>query len=129
MPAESRRISNRELSSRDLASRSADLMLDKKAKEVIIMDLRGLTSITDFFVMGTGESDMQVKAIVDHLNEKMRSEDTKPFHIEGYDKLSWVLIDYIDVVAHVFLPETRDYYRLERLWADAKVSEITDSGT
>ena len=129
MPAESRRISNREPSSRDLASRSADLMLDKKAREVIIMDLRGLTSVTDFFVMGTGESDMQVKAIVDHLNEKIRSEDTKPFHIEGYDKLSWVLIDYIDVVAHVFLPDTRDYYRLERLWADAKVSEITDSGT
>ncbi len=129
MPAESRRIRNRELSSRDLASRSADLMLDKKAKEVIIMDLRGLTSVTDFFVMGTGESDMQVKAIVDHLNEKIRSEDTKPSHIEGYDKLSWVLIDYIDVVAHVFLPETRDYYRLERLWADAKVSESTDSGT
>jgi len=129
MPAEPRRISNRELSSRDLASRSADLMLDKKAREVIIMDLRGLTSVTDFFVMGTGESDMQVKAIVDHLNEEIRSEDTKPFHIEGYDKLSWVLIDYIDVVAHVFLPETRDYYHLERLWADAKVSEITDSGT
>ncbi len=129
MPAESRRISNRELSSRDLASRSADLMLDKKAREVIIMDLRGLTSVTDFFVMGTGESDMQVKAIVDHVNENLRSEDTKPFHIEGYDKLSWVLIDYIDVVAHVFLPETRDYYRLEHLWADAKVSEITDSGT
>ncbi|UCH62706.1 MAG: ribosome silencing factor [Fidelibacterota bacterium] len=129
MPAESRHISNRELSPRDLASRSADLMLDKKAREVIIMDLRGLTSVTDFFVVGTGESDMQVKAIVDHLNEEIRSEDTKPFHIEGYDKLSWVLIDYIDVVAHVFLPESRDYYRLEHLWADAKVSEITDSGT
>ena len=129
MPAEPRRISNRELSSRDLASRSADLMLDKKAREVIIMDLRGLTSVTDFFVMGTGESDMQVKAIVDHLNEKIRSEDTKPFHIEGYDKLSWVLIDYVDVVAHVFLPESRDYYRLERLWADAKVSEVSEPGT
>ncbi len=129
MPAEPRRTSNRELSSQDLASWSAGLMLEKKAREVIIMDLRGLTSITDFFVLCTGDSDMQVKAIVDYLNEELRSENTKPFHIEGYDKLSWVLIDYIDVVAHVFLPEARDYYRLEHLWADAKVSEITDTGT
>ncbi len=129
MPAEPRRTNNREPSSQDLASWSAGLMLEKKAREVIIMDLRGLTSVTDFFVLGTGDSDMQVKAIVDYLNEELRSENTKPFHIEGYDKLSWVLIDYIDVVAHVFLPEARDYYRLERLWADAKVSEITDTGT
>lgn len=93
------------------------------------MDLRGLTSITDFFVLGTGESDVQVKAIVDHLNEMLRSENTKPSHIEGYDKLSWVLIDYVDVVAHVFLPAARDYYRLERLWADAKVSEVSEPGT
>jgi len=104
-------------------------MLDKKARKVIIMDLRGLTSITDFFILGTGESDAQVKAIVDHLNEKLRSENTKPSHIEGYDKLSWVLIDYVDVVAHVFLPESRDYYRIERLWADAKVSEFSEPGT
>ncbi len=129
MPAEPRHTSNRDLSPQDLASWSAGLMLEKKAREVIIMDLRGRTSVTDFFVLGTGDSDMQVKAIVDYLNEELRSENTKPFHIEGYDKLSWVLIDYIDVVAHVFLPEARDYYHLERLWADAKVSEITDTGT
>ncbi len=129
MPAKPRRTSNRELSSQDLASRSAGLMLEKKARGIIIMDLRGLTSVTDFFVLGTGDSDVQVKAIVDYLNETLRSENTKPFHIEGYDKPSWVLMDYIDVVAHVFLPEARDYYRLERLWADAKVSEITDTGT
>jgi len=102
-------------------------MVDKKAREVVIMDLRGLTSITDFFVLGTGESDVQVKAIVDHLNEELRSENTKPIHIEGFDKLSWVLIDYVDVVAHVFLPDARDYYHLERLWADAKISAISES--
>ena len=128
MPAKPEHTENRGLSSLDLAARSADLMLDKKAQGVIVMDLRGLTSFTDFFVLGTGESDVQVKAIVDHLNETLEAERTKPFHIEGYDKLSWVLIDYIDVVAHVFLPETRDYYRLERLWADAKISELAESG-
>lgn len=129
MPTEPGHTVSRGFSSPDLAARSADLMLDKKAREVIIMDLRGLTSITDFFVLGTGESDVQVKAIVDHLNEELRSDNTKPIHVEGYDKLSWVLIDYIDVVAHVFLPEARDYYRLERLWADATVSVISESGT
>ncbi len=128
MPAKPEHTENRGLSSLDLAARSADLMLDKKAQGVIVMDLRGLTSVTDFFVLGTGESDVQVKAIVDHLNETLEVERTKPFHIEGYDKLSWVLIDYIDVVAHVFLPETRDYYRLELLWADAKISELAESG-
>lgn len=128
MPAKSEHTENRGLSSLDLAARSADLMLDKKAQGVIVMDLRGLTSVTDFFVLGTGGSDVQVKAIVDHLNETLEAERTKPSHIEGYDKLSWVLIDYIDVVAHVFLPETRDYYRLELLWADAKISELAESG-
>jgi ribosome-associated protein len=128
MPAKSEHTENRGLSSLDLAARSADLMLDKKAQGVIVMDLRGLTSVTDFFVLGTGESDVQVKAIVDHLNETLEAERMKPFHIEGYDKLSWVLIDYIDVVAHVFLHETRDYYRLELLWADAKISELAESG-
>lgn len=127
MPTKSEPTGSQGLDPDDLAKRSADLMLDKKAGDVVIMDLRGLTSVTDFFVMGTGESDVQVKAIVDHLDETLRSEHTKPIHIEGYDQLSWVLIDYVDVVAHVFLPEARDYYRLERLWADAKISVVGGS--
>ncbi len=127
MPAESEPTGSQGLVPEDLAKRSADLMLDKKAGEVVIMDLRGLTSVTDFFVMGTGESDVQVKAIVDHLNETLRLEHMKPIHIEGYDQLSWVLIDYVDVVAHVFLPDARDYYRLERLWADARISVVCGS--
>ena len=127
MPTKSEPTGSQGLNPNDLAKRSADLMLDKKAGDVVIMDLRGLTSVTDFFVMGTGESDVQVKAIVDHLDETLRLEHTKPIHVEGYDQLSWVLMDYIDVVAHVFLPEAREYYRLERLWADAKISVVGGS--
>jgi ribosome-associated protein len=127
MPTNSSSDDYRILSSQDLAAQSANLVLDKKAKEVVIMDLRGLTSVTDFFVLCTGESDVQIKAIVDYLDESLRMEDTKPFHIEGYDQLNWVLVDYVDVVVHVFLAETRDYYGLERLWADAKVKQVTDS--
>lgn len=126
---ESRQTSNQDTNPKSLAARSADLMLEKKAKGITIMDVRGLTSIADFFVLCTGETDIQIKAIVDHVNESLRVDNTRPYHIEGYDKLSWVLMDYVDVVAHVFLPETRDYYGLERLWADAKVTKIVESYT
>ncbi len=129
MPKRPERSNQRGFSSQQLATRSAELMLDKKARQIIIMDLRGLTTVTDYFVLGTGESDVQVKAIVDHLNESLETENSKPYHIEGYDKLSWVLIDCVDVVAHVFLPESREYYGLERLWADAEVSEVAETVT
>jgi ribosome-associated protein len=127
MPANSRSKDPRTPSSRDLAAQTANLALDKKAKDVIIMDLRGLTTVTDFFVLCTGESDTQIKAIVDHVDDVLRTKDTKPYHVEGYDKLNWVLMDYVDVVVHVFLAETRDYYGLEKLWADANVQEICDA--
>jgi ribosome-associated protein len=129
MPIDSGQTSNHDTNAKVLAIRSADLMLEKKAKGITIMDVRGLTSVTDFFVLCTGESDVQIKAIVDHVNESLGMDKTKPYHIEGYDQLSWVLIDYVDVVAHVFLPEIRDYYGLERLWADAKVTKIAESDT
>ncbi|MEE9162070.1 MAG: ribosome silencing factor [Candidatus Neomarinimicrobiota bacterium] len=107
-----------------LAARSADLMLDKRASDILIMDLRGLTTMTDFFVLGSGESTVQVKAIVDHVSQTLDTEETSSYHIEGYEQLSWVLLDYVDVVAHVFVAEAREYYGLERLWADAKMSLV-----
>ena len=129
MPLESNQTDIRHTNSRSLATRSADLMLEKKAMGITIMDVRDLTTVTDFFVLCTGESDVQIKAIVDHVHESLRVENTRPYHIEGYDQLSWVLIDYVDVVAHVFLPKIREYYGLERLWADAKVTQIAESYT
>lgn len=127
MPTNSRSDDQRTLSSKDLATQTANLALDKKAREVVIMDLRGLTPVTDFFVLCTGESDTQIKAIVDHVDDSLRIENTRPYHVEGYDQLNWVLMDYVDVVVHVFLAETRDYYGLEQLWADANVQEISDT--
>lgn len=127
MPANPRSDDHRTLSSKDLATQTANLALDKKANDVVIMDLRGLTPVTDYFVLCTGESDLQIKAIVDHVDDSLRTEDTKPYHVEGYDQLNWVLLDYVDVVVHVFLAETRDYYGLEKLWADASVQEVCDA--
>ncbi|HPC36998.1 MAG TPA: ribosome silencing factor [Candidatus Marinimicrobia bacterium] len=108
-----------------LAKQIAGIAIDKKARDVIILDLRPLTSITDYFVICTGEVDQHVKAIVDEIDNRLRPAE-KPWHIEGYQHLSWVLMDYVNVVVHVFNPETREYYNLERLWGDATTEKIAD---
>lgn len=83
-----------------------------------------MTSITDYFVIATGNSDTQVKAIIDAIRDGLEPE-IEPWHVEGYDSLRWVLLDYVDVVVHVFQRKVRDFYDLERLWADAE-SEIVE---
>ncbi|HPY01345.1 MAG: ribosome silencing factor [Candidatus Neomarinimicrobiota bacterium] len=108
-----------------LARQIADIAVDKKARDVVIIDLRPLTSITDYFVICTGAVDQHVKAIVDEIDDRLRPAE-KPWHIEGYQHLSWVLMDYVNVVVHVFNPEARAYYNLERLWADADTEMISD---
>lgn len=111
-----------------LADRIGDLMIEKLAKEVLVLNLKGLTNITDYFVICSAESAVQVKAIVDHVKNELARENNKPFHIDGYRELRWVLLDYVDVVVHVFLPEVREYYGLERMWADANIFEMIDAG-
>ncbi len=112
--------------SKRLARQLARYTLEKKAYDVLILDLRGLTDVTDFFVLCSADSDTQVKAIVDHIDEKMRKRNLRPWHVEGYENLRWVLLDFIDVVVHVFLRETREYYSLETLWGDAKTEVVDD---
>ena len=114
------------ITSRELAHRIGELALEKIALDVKILDLRSLDAVTDFFVVCSGEVDLQVKAIVDHVYETLLSEKVKPLSREGYENLQWVLMDYVDVVLHVFVPERREFYGLERLWIDAEVEELTD---
>ncbi|MDZ7291816.1 MAG: ribosome silencing factor [candidate division KSB1 bacterium] len=109
-----------------LAHRAAQLALEKKATEVKIFNVSQLTSIADFFVICTGSTDTQVRAIADHIAEKLESEHIRPWHIEGRERYQWLLMDYVDVVVHVFQPQTREYYGLERLWGDAIIEEIHD---
>lgn len=109
-----------------LARRLANLTLEKKASNVQIFDLRRITNVADFFVVCTADSDVQVKAISNHLIETMTDEDMKPWHVEGLQQRQWVLLDFVDVVVHIFLPEVRDFYGLERLWGDAEIEEIID---
>jgi ribosome-associated protein len=104
----------------------AELALSKKAKDVVIMDLRKVTSMTDYFVVCTGESETQVKAIADAITAGMSVYGEKPWHAEGFQNLQWVLLDYVDVVVHVFHKDARTFYGLEKLWGDAKMQKIVD---
>jgi ribosome-associated protein len=98
---------------------AANLTLERKAQAVMAMDLRGISSATDFFVLGTGNSDIQVRAIAEHVIEELKKSDVRPDHVEGLEAGYWVLIDYIDFVVHVFHHTARAFYQLEVLWGDA----------
>ena len=112
--------------SHDDAQRISELMIEKKAVDIIIIDVREITTLTDFFVVCTSESGPQTRAITDHVNLTMKKEGTKSWHIEGYEYLDWVLLDYVNIVAHIFSKETREYYEFERLWADGVITTVKD---
>jgi ribosome-associated protein len=98
----------------------------KKGYDVKILDLRSLTAIADYFIICSADSDTQVKAIADEVDKRMRDEGVRSWHTEGYRSLNWVLIDYVDIVVHVFKKESRDYYALDKLWGDAPVVSAED---
>jgi ribosome-associated protein len=99
--------------------RAAELALELKARDVLVLDLRGISSATDFFVIAEGTSDTQVKAIAEHVEVELKKEAVRPEHVEGLRGARWVLIDYVDFVVHVFHREARAFYQLENLWGDA----------
>jgi ribosome-associated protein len=94
--------------------------VDKKARDVLVLDLQGLTTITDYFVICSGESTTQIKAIAEEIEGRFRAEGVKPLGIEGLSHSHWVLMDYSDVIIHIFEEETRKFYELEKLWIDAE---------
>lgn len=98
--------------------------LDKKAADVVVLDLRGLASFTDFFLLCTGRSNRQLKTISDAIEDALTKIRVKPDHIEGYPRGDWLLMDYVDFVVHIFTPRSRSHYDLERLWGDAGRLEV-----
>ncbi len=100
--------------------------LDKKASDVVVLDLRGTPAFTDFFVLCSGATQRQVKAIADAVEETLRAAKVRPAHVEGYDRAEWVLMDFFSFIVHVFTPQTREFYSLERLWGDAERIEVSD---
>ncbi|MFH0992374.1 MAG: ribosome silencing factor [bacterium] len=115
--------------SRTLAKKMAAYALSKKAFDVLLMDLRGLDGPADFFVLCSADSETQVKAIADAVQDGMLESEGRPWHSEGWKALSWVLLDYVDIVVHVFHKEARSFYSVERLWGDAKRTQVEDTPT
>lgn len=100
--------------------RIVDLIMSKKGEDIVLIDLRKVSSISDFFIITTGSSGVHVRAIADEVKIMLKKEDSiAPWHIEGYSAQKWILIDYVDIVVHVFDKDTRSYYSLEKLWKDA----------
>ena len=103
----------------------SQLMLDKKALDIKIINVIGLTSLTDYFINCSSQSDPQTRAIKNHIEEQLLEKyKIKPLHIEGYEGLRWILMDYINIVVNIFNEEERKYYDVERLWGDGKVKKV-----
>jgi ribosome-associated protein len=111
---------------RVLADQIAQAALEKNARDVVIMDLRGSTDVTDFFVICTADADTQSRAIKDSVLDAMMEQGQKPWHVEGAGDLNWLLIDFVDVVVHIFRDDARQFYGLEGIWGDAQRIEVTD---
>jgi len=105
-----------------------EALADRKAVDAVVLDLRGLCGATDYFVIVSGTSDAHVRGMADHLVAALTPRGVAPHHVEGLAQGRWVLLDYVDFVVHVFHPELRDFYQLERLWGDAPVVAAGDSG-
>jgi ribosome-associated protein len=116
------------LTTKQTAVKAARLCLEVKAHDVLTMNLKKLTTVADYFVVCSGDSDVQVKAIADRVKEGLKKEGLSPWHDEGYKNRSWILLDYVDVVVHIFHRDARVFYNLEKLWGDAKIERVSDTG-
>ncbi len=113
------------MNSEQIALAIAELASDRKALEIVQLDLRGLTSLADYFVICTGRSDRQARAIQEGIQLGLKQEHgIQPTRVDGTTDANWILMDYADVIVHVFTPETREFYRLEHLWGEAPVTKL-----
>jgi ribosome-associated protein len=111
-----------------LARRIAAVAIDKKARDVVVLDMRDVVAYTDFLVIATGNTERQTQAIEDAIYRELKdSERTMPERVEGKPEGRWILMDYLDCVAHIFTPAARDYYRLETLWGEVPALEVGEA--
>ena len=109
--------------------RVVDLLFDRKALDVTLLDLRGISTATDWFIVATGTSDTHVRSIADNVVEELKKEGVRPLNVEGEREGRWILADYFDFVLHVFHPQAREFYQLERLWGDAPTHVMATQGS
>ena len=112
--------------SKKLARLAGEFALEKKAFDVKILDLRKLSLMCDFFVICSASVEVHAKAIADGIMGNLERRGVRFWHKEGYQASRWILLDYVDVVVHIFLPEVREFYTLEKLWGDAKIEELSE---
>jgi ribosome-associated protein len=110
----------------ELARKAAQICQEYRANDVVLLDLRQVTDMTDFFIVASGTSDTHVRSVGENLAEEMKKLGSPVYHMEGTTKGRWVLLDFVDFVVHVFHPTLRDFYQLERLWADAESIPIEE---
>jgi ribosome-associated protein len=108
---------------------AAEAAVAKKAQAPLALDLRDLQGVCDYFLIVSGSSEVQVKAIAEAVEEKLKERGARPWHVEGLEGRRWVLLDYVEVVVHVFHEKTREYYMLDRLWGDARSVDLGLEGT
>ena len=101
----------------------------KKGRDLVALDLRELNAVADYFLICSGSSEVQVKAIAEAVDDKLRESGARPWHVEGFEGRRWVLLDFVEVVVHVFHEKTREYYMLDRLWGDARRVDLGLDGT
>lgn len=121
------KIVNDTEASHELAKMIAELALEKKAEDIVVMDVSKLAGFTNYFVIASGNSDTHLKTLSDYIEDELSNYKVKVWHKEGLVNLKWVLMDYVDVVVHLFDAETREYYDLETLWADAEKIIVRDA--
>jgi len=113
------------LSALDLLKVAADAAMAKKARDPVALDLRGLNNgLCDYFFICSASSEVQVKAIAESVEDQLRERGARPWHVEGLEGRHWVLLDYVEIVVHVFHEKTREYYLLDRLWGDARSVDL-----
>ncbi|MGH7679594.1 MAG: ribosome silencing factor [Gemmatimonadaceae bacterium] len=125
MASQSSRPDTRSAAITDLAQRAAAIALDNKGNDVVLLSLKGVSDMTDYFIIASGTSDTHVRSLGEHIQEGLKRDGTAAHHVEGMEQGRWVLLDYVDFVVHLFHPSLRAFYQLERLWSDAQVVPIT----
>ncbi len=98
----------------------------RKAEDIVVIDLRQTADFVDYFIICTGTSDVHVRALADAVIEGLKAEGHQPYHVEGYDMRKWVLIDFVDIIVHIFQEDSRQFYGLERLWRIAPIARVED---
>lgn len=110
-----------QLDGAEVARRVVEAVEDRKASDIAILDIQAVSTIADYFVLANGESERQLSALLNAVEETLSEQGLEPYHVEGSPESGWILMDYLDVLVHLFSPEEREYYRLEQLWKDAQV--------